>query len=80
MERAKLHQLQKERACQLEDYKVSTVVDTLAAAYAEAGRFEQAIETAQRALRLAQDAGEEGLAKDIQGRLELYRAKRPWRE
>ncbi len=69
-----------ERACQLQNYKVPAVLDTLAAAYAEAGHFDQAVQTAQRALQLALVTGKVVLAKNIQNRLELYRAKRPYRE
>lgn len=69
-----------ERACDLTDYKSPAMLDTLAAAYAEAGRFDQAVETAQRALQLARAAKSEKLAKDIQSRLELYKAERPYPE
>ena len=69
-----------EQACQLEDSKVPTSLDTLAAAYAEIGQFERAVKTAERAVQLARNAGEEQLARDIQGRLQSYRAKRPYRE
>ena len=69
-----------QRACKLLDHKVPTALDTLAAAYAETGQFDQAIKTAQRALKLARDAEKKELAKDIQSRLQSYRSKRPWRE
>ena len=69
-----------ERACQLVDYKVPVVVDTLAAAYAETGQFDQAVKTAQEALQLSRNVGEQELARKIQNHLESYRVKRPWRE
>ena len=69
-----------ERACQLTDYKMPTFVDTLAAAYAEVGQFDKAVKTDQKAIQLALAAGKEKLAKDMQNRLELYKAKRPYRE
>ncbi len=42
-----------ERACQLTEYKQPMMVGTLAAAYAEAGRFDEAVATAQKARGLA---------------------------
>jgi len=64
-----------ERACQLTDRKVPDFLDTLAAAYAEAGRFAEAVQVAQEALRLVPSAGRApDLAANIAGRLELYKA------
>ncbi len=40
------------------------VLDTLAVAYAAAGRFPEAFETVGRALAAAQDAGQSSLARD----------------
>jgi tetratricopeptide (TPR) repeat protein len=54
-------------------------LDTLAAAYAEAGRFADAVATAERAHGLAKDAGEDGLARDIGARLALYQNRRAFR-
>jgi tetratricopeptide (TPR) repeat protein len=42
-----------EKACQLTKYQESLSVSTLAAAYAEAGRWQEAVETAKRALTIA---------------------------
>jgi hypothetical protein len=53
--------------------------DTLAAAYAEAGRFDEAISVAQTALEMASAAQEADTAEKIRSRLELYRARRPYR-
>ena len=53
---------------------------TLDAAYAEAGRFEEAIEKAQRARELALATGEREVAADAEKRLELYRLKQPYRQ
>ena len=55
-------------------------MDTLAAAYAEAGQFGQAVKTAERAVELALKAGLRDLAEGIRGRMELYKAKRAFRE
>jgi arylsulfatase A-like enzyme/Tfp pilus assembly protein PilF len=51
----------------------------VAAAYAEAGRFDMAVETAQRALDAAQSAGDAQLANVLDSQLELYRAGKPFR-
>jgi tetratricopeptide (TPR) repeat protein len=54
--------------------RTAEVLDTLAAAYAEAGRFPEASRTAESAAQLApRDRG-------IRERLESYRAGRPYRE
>jgi Flp pilus assembly protein TadD len=52
----------------------------LAAAYAEAGRFAEAVRTAQRALELATSQNKAALAATLPGRIELYQACRPYRE
>ena len=69
-----------EKACERTGYKVAGILDTLAAAYAEAGQFAKAVETAERAIQLAQAAQQEKLAKDIRNRLKLYEAKQAYRE
>ncbi|MEW6682265.1 MAG: tetratricopeptide repeat protein [Nitrospirota bacterium] len=55
------------------------VLDTLAAAYAAAGRYEEAAETAQRALSAALGAGDQRFAADIGGRIRLYQTRQPYR-
>jgi tetratricopeptide (TPR) repeat protein len=55
-------------------------LDTLAAAYAAAGRFPEAVATAQRAVRAARIAGNPALASRVAERLALYGAGRPHRE
>lgn len=54
-------------------------LDTLAAAYAAAGRYEDAAQTAQRALELGA-AASEGFQREVQERLALYRAGRAYVE
>jgi FOG: TPR repeat len=69
-----------EKACNLTDYKQPIFVGTLAAAYAEMGRFSDAIVTAERAHALAEsNHSEELVAKNAQ-LLELYRAGKPFRD
>ena len=55
------------------------VLRTLAAAYAETGRFPDAIETAEEAERLATVQGNTGLAQDLQRNIDSYRQNRPLR-
>jgi Flp pilus assembly protein TadD len=55
-------------------------LDALAAAYAETGRFAEAVHVAQKALELAASSAEQDLAAGIRGRLALYRANRPFHE
>jgi len=69
-----------ERACQLTAFKQAGMVGTLAAAYAEAGRFPEAVATAETAVRLATAAGDSRFAAVNQQLLMLYRAGKPWHE
>jgi protein O-mannosyl-transferase len=57
-----------------------TFIRTLAAAYAEAGQFENAIETAQRASEVANAQGQHGFAVQIQEESDLYRRHLPLRD
>ncbi|HUI05791.1 MAG TPA: tetratricopeptide repeat protein [Verrucomicrobiae bacterium] len=66
------------RACALTGNRVSAYLDTLAAAYAGAGRFDNAVTAAQQALALARSAGQQELAGGIEERLQLYRSGRPY--
>ena len=54
------------------------ILHTLAAAYAEAGRFPEAMETAQHALRLAGAQSNTVLAGQLQSELKLYQAGSPF--
>lgn len=53
-------------------------VDTLAAAYAAAGRFDDAVRTGSEAASLAAERGETQLSETIRSRVELYRSQRPY--
>ncbi len=66
-----------ERACALTENGDANALDTLAAAYAEAGRFADAIRTGRQALEAA-DAGSE-LAAEIARRMALYEKTQPYR-
>ena len=67
-----------EHAAELTGRRVADVLDTLAASYAAAGRFDDAVTTAERALAAATAGRETELAAEIRARLALYRAGRPF--
>ena len=69
-----------EAAARLTSYRDPQVLDVLASAYAESGRFGDAVSTAGTALDLARGAGLMPLAGEIENRLDLYRAGRPFHE
>lgn len=54
-------------------------LDILASAYAEAGRFDEAVAAASQALLLPVPPGQTALAEEIRRRLELYRKRTSWR-
>ncbi|MHC4982687.1 MAG: tetratricopeptide repeat protein [Planctomycetota bacterium] len=68
-----------EKACELTRRSQPALLDTLAAAYAAAGRFDEAITTAKEAIDLANASGQAQLAREIQERLRLYRDGKPYR-
>ncbi len=68
-----------ERACQLTNHRVAPYLDTLAAAYAAAGRFTNAVTTAQAAIELARSSGQTQVVTEIQQHLQLYRSGRAYR-
>ena len=67
------------RACELTGDRLSPYLDTLAAAYAAAGRFDEAIAAAQKAIELASAAGQPQVAKEIEGHRQLYRSGQAYR-
>jgi protein O-mannosyl-transferase len=69
-----------ERACKLTEYKQPVMVGTLAAAYAEAGRFAEAVTTAEKAKTLAEQANQMEVAARNRTLLELYRSGQPGRD
>jgi hypothetical protein len=69
-----------EKLCKLTKYKQPLGLDALAAAYAEAGKYHDAIFTAEKALELALLYGPEKLASGIKQRLSLYKSGRPYRQ
>ena len=68
-----------EEACRLSGGKVARFWGTLDAAYAEAGRFEEALATVTKTRELALAAGQPDIAKAAEERLVLYREHKPYR-
>lgn len=69
-----------EKACHLWGGKEINSLDTLAAAYAEAGRFPEAVATLEQAIALATSGGLEKQTQEMGRRLEGYRTGHPYRQ
>jgi tetratricopeptide (TPR) repeat protein len=69
-----------EHAVELTSQKEPAVLGTLAAAYAEAGSFDRALEVEQRAIELATQQAKDSLAQTLKDRLVLFQAKTPVRQ
>jgi len=69
-----------ERAANLTAGQQPFVLDTLAMAYAEAGRFKDAQTTVQNAIQLATAIGAQKSIPEMQQRLQLYLDAKPYRE
>ena len=69
-----------ERVASLTGGSDPVIMGTLAAAYAEAGRFAEAVTTAQQALRLADSQSNTVLADALRSQLKFYQAGSPFRD
>jgi Tfp pilus assembly protein PilF len=69
-----------ERACNLTNDQAAAMLITLGAAYAEAGRFPEAITAAQKARDLAAARGQKDLADKNEQLLQLYQSRQPYRQ
>ncbi len=67
------------KACELTNYAEAHILSTLAAAYAEKGDFEKAIEFATKAVDIGKKEESEQL-EQLEGELKSYQEKKPWRE
>lgn len=68
------------RVCQATNYDKPEYLDTLAAALAEAGQFDEAVHTARKAAELALSGGQDELARQLAQRLERYQSKQAFRQ
>jgi tetratricopeptide (TPR) repeat protein len=66
------------RAAELSKHAEPSILDTLAAAYAQAGRFDDAVATAEKALAIARAAGNSALAEEIRKNQAHYRLRKAW--
>ena len=69
-----------ERACEITDWKQPFLMGTLAAGYAEAGRFTNAVAIAERACAVARSNKLEDVARRNEELIEMYRAGKPYHE
>ena len=69
-----------QQACELTDFNQPEFLGVLSVAYAAAGRFDKAIETAQKALELAQAANQQQMANELRAYLELYKNGHAYRD
>jgi len=69
-----------ERALRISGGKIPMIYKVLAAAYAENGRFAEAVETAQRGAEIATGQGNPALAADLESNIVLYQSGRPLRD
>ena len=68
-----------EQACRLTNDTDISSLDVLAAAYAAAGRYSDAVSTAGKGVALAEALGQDRKAKAMRSFRELYRSQRPYR-
>ncbi len=59
-------------------HRIPRTLDTLAAALAAGGRFEEAVRVAEGAKRMADASGKSDLAGEIAGRIKIYQEKRAY--
>ncbi|HWX21790.1 MAG TPA: tetratricopeptide repeat protein [Candidatus Binatia bacterium] len=69
-----------ERACELTGNKQAPLLMTLAATYAEAGRFQEATQTVQKAQALAAGAAQTEVEAQCRKMLEELARGKPWRD
>jgi tetratricopeptide (TPR) repeat protein len=69
-----------QKANQIAEYKNYWLLDTLAAAYAAGGRFKEAVETLQKAIKLAQTTNDAAAVEVFTTRLQLYQENLPYLE
>jgi tetratricopeptide (TPR) repeat protein len=68
------------KACEISNWKIGTMLDTLAAAYAEAGQFDEAVRYEERAFADPEFVQDKQKVVEARKCLQLYRNKKPYRE
>ncbi len=66
------------KACELTDWKEANIVDTLAAAYAEASDFDSAVKWQKKAIDLLTGNEPAGYRAGFEARLKLYQSGKPY--
>jgi tetratricopeptide (TPR) repeat protein len=69
-----------EELCRITQNNQPLALDALAAAYAETGRYDDAVLTAKKGLKLSLLSGPKELVLGLKKRLRLYQEKRPYRQ
>ncbi|HXC97996.1 MAG TPA: tetratricopeptide repeat protein, partial [Verrucomicrobiae bacterium] len=69
-----------ERACEMTQYGRPAYITTLAAAYAEAGRYNDAVAAVQKARAVALEKGQSDVAAQDDQMLELFKSGRAYHE
>jgi hypothetical protein len=67
------------KACDLAEFKDADALESLAAAQAELGKFDEAVHSQTKAIAIMTAEKDETLA-DAQARLKLYKSRKPFRE
>ncbi len=68
------------KACELTNWKIAGYVNTLAAAYAEAGDFDSAVKWQKEAINLLTKEEPAGRRAEFEARLKLYQSGKPYRD
>jgi len=63
------------KACEITSYNYSESIDNLAAAYAAAGRFAEALATVEKALQQAESSGQINKTRHFQKQLQHYKSR-----
>ncbi|MBN1766706.1 MAG: tetratricopeptide repeat protein, partial [Sedimentisphaerales bacterium] len=67
-----------QQACKFTQYRHYATLGTLAAAYAAAGDFDKAVETAEKSIQIATEAGNTSHVQETTARLKLYQMRQPY--
>jgi len=67
-------------ACKASDYELPDLLDTLAAANANAGNFDAALKWSDKAIKLARESQKQPLVEAFESRRRLYAEQQPYRD